>query len=170
MDANTLQLTGCRYSLDSTTTMSDASVKFTLSNNTGHIGTGGILLRATKKDNNGIDAYLINYNINSNYIQIYYMNNYYAKDGTETALTYLGGLVLKNYGITNVDTEFVATIEGNKLYVNTTERQQAGTADLIAVDLTKGGELAVYESGYFGLLSWVSGVTFNMNVAYLETR
>ena len=170
VDANTLQLTGCRYTLDSTKSFSYAQTRFTLSDNTGHIGTGGILLRATKKDNNGIDAYLINYNINSNYIQIYYMNNYYAKDGTETALTYLGGLVLKNYGITNVDTEFVATIDGGKLYVNTTEREQAGTADLITVDLTKGGTYEVYESGYFGLLSWVSGVTFNMNVAYLETR
>ena len=167
VDANTLQMTGCRYTLDSTTTVTDATVRFTLNNNTGHIGTGGIFLRATKNDNNGINGYLINYNINSNYIQIYYMNNYYAKDGTQTNSTYLGGIVLNNYGISNVGTEFVATIEGGKLYVNTTAREQAGTGDIITVDLTKDGTFELYESGYFGLLSWVSGVTFELTVEEL---
>ena len=165
LDNNTVQMTGCRYSLDSTRTFSDAKARFTLSNNTGHIGTGGVLLRASKGDNNGLSGYLVNYNINSNYIQIYYVENYYNTDNTEKQLVYLGGIVLNNYGISNVDTEFVVSIEGSKLYVNTTAREQAGTGNIVAVDLTKGGTYTVYESGYFGLLSWVSGVTFDLTIS-----
>ncbi len=170
VDDNTLHMTGYGYALDNTFTVTDAEVYFTLSDNTGHIGTAGVLLRASIGANNGLNGYLINYNINSNYIQIYYMNNYYNNDNTESTLTYLGGIVLNNYNISNVGTEFYAKIQGDKLYVNTTERQKAGTDNIITVDLTKGGTYQVYESGRFGLLSWVKDVTFRMEISRLEIK
>lgn len=165
VDDNTLNLTGYSYAVDTTSTFSNAEMEFKLSNNTGHIGTGGLLLRASVAENNGVSGYLINYNINSNFIQIYYLNNYYNTDKSESTLTYIGGIVLNNYNIVNVDTEFYARIEGDKLYVNTVERQNAGTAAIITVDLTNKGAYEVYESGYAGLLSWVSDVNFNMTLS-----
>ena len=51
------------------------------------------------------------------------------------------------------------------MYVNTVERQQAGTKALATVDITKGGTLELYESGYTGILSWVNGVSFDLTLS-----
>ena len=159
-----IRVNGYSYALDNTTQYGDSQMVFRLTNNTGDVATGGVFLRATAKANKGIEGYLINYVTSGNYLQVYYVNNVYNTDGSSYVLTYLGGIVYGAYG-NLVDTTFYAKIEGDKLYLNTLERQEAGQDALTVVDLTYGGEYEVFQSGYTGVLSWNNGVTFDMEIA-----
>ena len=159
-----IRVSGYGYALDNTTAYDDSQMVFRLTNNTGDVATGGIFLRATSKANKGIEGYLINYVTAGNYLQVYYVNNVYNTDGTEYVLTYLGGIVFGAYGEL-VDTTFYSKIEGDKLYLNTLERQEAGQDALTVVDLTYGGQYDLFASGYTGVLSWNNGVTFDMEIA-----
>ena len=160
----TIRVSGYGYALDNTTAYDDSQMVFRLTNNTGDVATGGIFLRATSKANKGIEGYLINYVTAGNYLQVYYVNNVYNTDGSSYVLTYLGGIVFGAYG-NLVDTAFYSKIEGDKLYLNTLERQEAGQDALTVVDLTYGGQYDLFESGYTGVLSWNNGVTFDMEIA-----
>ncbi len=164
VDDYTVHANGLNYALDSTAVYGDSEAVVKLSNASANIGTAGLLLRATVTEGKGIQGYLFNINTNSNYIQIYHLNNNYNTDGSTATLTYVGGIVLNNYNINALDTEFWLRIEDDKLYINTVERQAAGTKVLGTVDLTKGGQVEVYESGYTGVLSWASGVSFDFQV------
>ena len=161
----TLRVSGYSYALDNTSFNSDSEVVFSITNNTGVVGTGGVFLRATAKDNDGIEGYLINYVSSGNYMQVYYINNTYNTDGTVYLQTYLGGIA---YGSTGdiIGTEFYAKIEGDKLYLSTLERHLAGQEPLLVVDLTYNGVYDVYESGYFGVLSWNTDTVFDFNLEH----
>lgn len=164
VDDYTINANGQNYSLDNTAVYGDSEAVIKLSNASGKIGTAGLLLRATATEGNGVDGYLVNVNTNSNYIQIYHLDNNYNTDGSTGTHTYVGGVVLNNYSLSAENTEFYVKIEGSTLYVNTVERQQAGTKVLATADLTKGGTLELYESGYTGVLSWASGVSFDFRL------
>lgn len=164
VDDYTARISGYSYSLDGTKAYSDAELVFKATNNTGSIATGGVLLRCTTHGNHGVDGYLINVVSELHLIQVYYLENVYNTDGSPLVLTYLGGV---DFG-TNADvlnTEFYAKIEGDMLYVNTLERHKAGQPALVAADLTYGGVYEVYESGYFGILAWNDGVTYDLTLS-----
>ena len=160
-DDNTIHAVGSTYSLDNTTVYSDSEGVIKLTNPTGKIGTAGLLLRANVNDGKGVNGYLINFNTNGNFIQIYHLSNNYNTDGSTGTHTYCGGIVLNNYSLTAENTEFYFKIEGSTLYVNTVERQNSGTKMLASVDITKGGTLELYESGHTGMLSWASSVEYD---------
>ena len=168
VDDYTVHANGLNYALDGTAVYSDAEAVIKLSNATGNIGTAGLLLRATASEGKGVNGYLVNVNTNSNYIQIYHLSNNYNTDKSSATHTYVGGVVLNNYSLNAESTEYYIKIEGSTLYVNTVERQNAGTKVLATVDLTKGGTLEVYESGYTGVLSWVNGVSFDFLLKSFE--
>jgi len=169
VDRNTLNVSGYGYALDNTP-YSDAGIIFRAGNNIGDVATGGLLLRCATRENNGVDGYLINYVSNSNFIQIYYLNNVYNTTGEEYTLQYLGGIVFEPYGQV-MGTDFYAWIEGSTLYVNTLDRFDMDEPYLATVDLTNGGAFEVYESGKFGILSWNSdGVSFDMNIDTFMTE
>ena len=168
VDDYTVNANGLNYALDTAAVYGDSAFTVKLSNSTGKIGTAGLLLRANVTEGKGINGYLFNINTNSNYIQIYHLSNNYNTDSSAGVHTYLGGVVLNNYSVTAEGTEFCARIEGDKLYVNTVEREQAGTKVLATIDLTKGGMFEVYESGYTGVLSWVNGVSFDLTLSSFE--
>jgi len=165
VDDNTVNANGFNFIVDTTAVYGDSEAIVELSNSTGKIGTAGVLLRASVSEGKGVKGYLVNFNTNSNYIQIYHLNNNYNTDGSAATHTYVGGVVLNNYSLSAEDTQYYVKIEGSTLYVNTVERQQAGTKALATVDITKGGTLELYESGYTGILSWVSGVTFDLTLS-----
>jgi len=165
IDENTLRVSGYSYALDCTSVNSDSEVVFSITNNTGVVGTGGVFLRATAKDNDGIEGYLINYVSSGNYMQVYYINNTYNTDGSTYIQKYLGGIAYGSSGDI-IGTEFYARIEGDKLYLSTLDRQLAGQEPLLIVDLTYGGEYDLYESGYFGVLSWNVDTSFDFNLKH----
>jgi len=160
---NTIHANGTKYALDGTTAYSTSEFVVKVSNSSGTFGTSGVLLRATQTVNNGINGYLFNFNTNSNYIQVYHLSNNYGSGGTATH-TYVGGIVLNNYSINAENTEFYVKIENSTMYINTVERQQAGTKMLATIDLTKGGTLTNYQHGYTGILSWANGVSFDIEL------
>lgn len=158
-------VSGGSYALDNATLYADSEMVFRLTGNTGNVGIGGIFLRATQNANNGVDEYLINYSTESDLLQVWYMENAYNTDGSASVMTYLGGIIYGSHGSV-VDTEFYTKIEGDKLYVNTLTRHMEGRDPLFEVDLTNGGQLEVYQSGYTGVLSWNSDVTFDLVISH----
>lgn len=158
-------VSGGSYALDNTTLYTDSEMVFRVTGNTSNVGIGGIFLRATQNTNNGVDGYLINYSTESDLLQVWYMENAYNTDGSASVMTYLGGIIYGSHGSV-VDTEFYTKIEGDKLYVNTLTRHMEGRDPLFEVDLTNGGQLEVYQSGYTGVLSWNSDVTFDLVISH----
>ena len=166
VDDNTLRVGGGSYALDHTTLYTDSELVFRLTGNTGNVGVGGIFLRATQNTNNGVDGYLINYSTESDLLQVWYVENAYNTDGTPHVMNYLGGIIYGSHGSV-VDTEFYTKIEGDKLYVNTLARHMDGRDPLFEVDLTGGGQYQVFQSGYTGVLSWNSNVTFDLEISHV---
>ncbi len=164
-DANTLHMSGFGYILNDSTRYTDSEVVFRMDNNIGSVGTAGIFLRASKNDTTGIDGYLINYVTDPNYIQIYYIKNLYNTTEAAFELYYLGGWVFPG---NVVGTDFYVKIEGSMLYLTTlAEYNLNGIATSIAVDLTGGGQYALYESGYMGVVSWADA-SFELTISKFE--
>ena len=113
--------------------------------------------------NGGINGYLVNYVTDPNFIQIFYLNNAYA--GSSEVLTYIGGWAYTGE-VEGVD--FYVKIEGGTLYLTTYANYLAtGLSSAIAVDLTNNGAYAVYQSGYFGLISWNENVSYEFTLSHL---
>ncbi len=162
-----LHMSGYSYALDDTARYTDTEIAFRMDNNTGAVGAGGVFLRATRNETNGIDGYLVNYVTDLNYIQIYYIRNLYNTTGTASVLTYLGGWVFPG---SVVGTDFYVKVEGSTLYLTTLEEyREYGISKSIIVDLTYGGQYDLYKSGYMGELSW-SDFAFDLTVPYITGK
>ena len=130
----------------------DMSFKFSLTEVTGNLSVVGVIFRGQQTETLGIDGYFINYDVEKNYIQVWYFKNCFHADGEETMI-YLGGWVFTGE-VEN--TEFRAIVEGNMIYIYTEEDYQAygKGAYGCSVDLTYNGQLTPYRYGGYGILNW----------------
>lgn len=162
-DNGALLLDGCSYVLDDSVQFADGEAVFRLDNNSGAVGAGGVLLRASMHANGGINGYLVNYVTDPNFIQIFYLNNAYA--GSSEVLTYIGGWAYTGE-VEGVD--FYVKIEGGTLYLTTYANYLAtGLSSAIKVDLTYNGAYDLYDAGYFGVIAWNTGVTYEFTLSEL---
>ncbi len=158
VDDKTVAMTGYTYSLTNSI-YADSEVVFRLYDNGADVGTAGVLLRASKTANGGINAYLINYVTKENYIQVYWLFDQYG--GTNPQLKYIGGIVY-NGEVENVD--FYGKIAGNILYVcSFADYIEKGISSAVAIDLAETGK-SVWENGSMGVLSWTDA-SFKLNIS-----
>ena len=149
------KLTDAGHRINNAVRYTDLGFTFSLTENTGEIGTAGVLFRATQTGSLGVNGYFINIVTEPNYIQVWYFEEGYGT-GNAKVFEYLGGWVFPDE-VEN--TLFRAVVKGDMVYIYTEETYLAKGEQAYgcSVSLTGGGRFPLYRSGGIGVLAWDNG-------------